>query len=96
MGLYPEAQGKAQEELDKVIGPGRLPTFSDREHLPYIEALIKEIYRWNPVAPMGDCYVFQYDRMVLIRVALPHKLVQDDIYEGYYLPSGSIFFANTW
>jgi aflatoxin B synthase len=53
MALYPDAQQKAREELDKVIGPSSLPRFSDREKLPYIEALIKEVYRWNPVGPLG-------------------------------------------
>ncbi|KAF9456686.1 cytochrome P450 [Collybia nuda] len=80
MVLNPEAQRKAQDELGKVLGRGRLPTFGDRDRLPYIEALIKEIYRWNPVAPL----------------ALPHRLTQDDVYDGFFLPEGAIVFANTW
>lgn len=27
MALYPEAQAKAQEEIDRVVGRHRLPTF---------------------------------------------------------------------
>lgn len=54
MVLHPEAQKAAQEELGRVIGSGRLPTFQDRDRLPYIEALVKEVYRWNPVAPLGS------------------------------------------
>ena len=38
----PEWQRKAQEEIDPVVGKHRLPTFSDRENLPYINAIIKE------------------------------------------------------
>ena len=47
MTLYPEVQAKAQEELDRVIGPDRLPDFYDREahSLPYLECVIKEVYR---------------------------------------------------
>lgn len=36
MTCYPEAQKLAQEEIDRVIGNGRLPTLSDRPHLPLI------------------------------------------------------------
>lgn len=53
MTCYPEAQKKAQEELDRVVGTDRLPIFADRDDLPYVEALVTEIFRWNPVAPLG-------------------------------------------
>lgn len=36
---------KAQEELDRVVGRERFPDFSDRESLPYINALVEEVYR---------------------------------------------------
>ncbi|KAF8871010.1 cytochrome P450 [Infundibulicybe gibba] len=35
MALYPEAQRKAQAELDSVVGNNRLPEFADRNSLPY-------------------------------------------------------------
>ena len=54
MTLYPHIQAKAQEELDNVIGSDRLPKLSDREELPYINALVKEVFRWNPVLPLGE------------------------------------------
>lgn len=60
MTCYPEAQKKAQEELDRVVGTDRLPTFADRDDLPYVEALVTEVFRWNPVAPLGadyNCFV---------------------------------------
>ena len=53
MALYPEVQRKAQAELDAVIGPNELPEFTDRPKLPYVEAVVKEMLRWQPVAPMG-------------------------------------------
>lgn len=52
MLLYPEAQRTAQAELDSVIGTDRLPDFTDE--LPYVTALIKEVLRWRPVAPLGE------------------------------------------
>lgn len=45
MVLHPEIQKKAQAELDAVIGPGELPTFSDRPSLPYIGYIVQETYR---------------------------------------------------
>ena len=53
MILHPEAMHKAQEELDKVIGRGRPPTFDDMEDLPYTCAVIKETLRWRTITPLG-------------------------------------------
>ena len=54
MTLYPEVQKKAQAEIDSVIGTDRLPTYTDRESLPYIEALVKEVFRWHVTLPLGN------------------------------------------
>ncbi|KAJ3711064.1 cytochrome P450 [Lentinula raphanica] len=80
MILYPEVQLRAHEELDRVVGSFRLPTFDDYEHLPYIRAMVKELLRWRPAAPLG----------------LAHRLNQDDYYEGYFLPKDTICFPNIW
>ncbi|KAI1209572.1 putative cytochrome P450 oxidoreductase OrdA-like protein [Annulohypoxylon truncatum] len=80
MTVYPEIQQKAQEEIDRVVGQYRLPNMADREHLPYIEATVKEVLRWHPVAPM----------------ALPHTSTDDDICEGYFIPKGSMLLPNVW
>lgn len=45
MACFPDAQHKAQEELDRVVGSHRLPTVADEEDLPYIRCCIKEILR---------------------------------------------------
>jgi Cytochrome P450 len=42
---HPEAQKKAQAELDKVLN-GRLPEHSDITSLRYLWAFIKEVYRY--------------------------------------------------
>ncbi|PYH45575.1 cytochrome P450 [Aspergillus saccharolyticus JOP 1030-1] len=80
MALYPDVQRKAQEEIDRVIGPGRLPVDADRANLPYIEAIVKEALRWHPVGPMG----------------IPHRSMEDDLCEGYLIPKGSILLPNIW
>lgn len=45
MVLHPHVLEKAQEEIDRVVGAGRLPDFDDRESLPYIEAVFQEVLR---------------------------------------------------
>jgi cytochrome P450 len=80
MTLFPEAQQKAQEELDAIIGHGRLPNMADRPSLPYLNALYLEVLRWSPVVPLG----------------LPHRLTDDDVYNGVLIPKGSIIIANVW
>ena len=54
MALYPEVQKKAQAEIDAVVGPDRFPEFYDRPSLPYINAVVKELMRWNLVTPLGE------------------------------------------
>jgi cytochrome P450 len=51
--VFPEALDGAHEELDRVVGPNRLPTFDDEDKLPYIRAMVKETLRWRPVAVLG-------------------------------------------
>ncbi|KAI0092994.1 cytochrome P450 [Irpex rosettiformis] len=79
MLLYPEVQEKAQEEIDRVIGRDRLPDLGDRDSLPYVQCVINEVMRWEPIVPFG----------------LPHRSVADDVYNGMHIPKGSIVFANT-
>ncbi|KAF8882785.1 cytochrome P450 [Mucidula mucida] len=80
MALHPEAQKKAQAEIDAVCGRGRLPTFEDRKQLPFVDALIREVTRMHPAAPTG----------------IPHTTIEDDVHDGYFIPKGSIVFANIW
>ena len=49
MVCYPKVQKEAQAELDKVL-IGRLPEHSDIASLPYLSALIKEVYRYVAVS----------------------------------------------
>jgi cytochrome P450 len=80
MVAFPEVQRKAQAELDTVVGRARLPTFADAPHLPYVRAVIKEVLRWRPAVPLG----------------VPHKIIEDDWYEGMFIPKGATCVANIW
>jgi len=56
MALYPEVAAAAQAEIDSVIGPDRLPSFVDRDDLPYVNAVVLEVMRWHSVVPTGKSY----------------------------------------
>jgi cytochrome P450 len=64
MTLHPDAQRKAQAELDVVIGSDSLPTLEDRSRLPYVNALVKEVFRWQPVTPLGSSLPLRMDGSV--------------------------------
>ncbi|CUA67994.1 O-methylsterigmatocystin oxidoreductase [Rhizoctonia solani] len=80
MTLNPHVALKAQAELDGVIGQDRLPEMNDRESLPYIECVLREVLRWQPVTP----------------IAIPHACIEDDEYRGYLIPRGAIVIGNVW
>ena len=65
MAMYPNVQRKAQEELDRVVGKDRLPDFQDQDSLPYINALIMELLRWHPIAPLGVPHRSTNSKMVV-------------------------------
>jgi len=48
-----EVQKKAQAEIYAVVGSSRLPTFEDRDHLPYVNAVVTELLRWSSPGPVG-------------------------------------------
>ena len=64
MVLHPAVQAKAREELDTVVGRGRLPDFTDRGSLPYIDGIVKETLRFV----LASSY---RRRLVLMKVILP-------------------------
>jgi len=80
MSLHPEVQVKARSEIDQKIGTNRLPNYKDRESLPYLNALVKELLRWNPATPLG----------------VPHRSTEDQVVAGQTIPKGSVFVANIW
>ena len=96
MALYPEVQKKAQAEIDAVVGPDRLPDFEDRHSLFYINAVVKETMRWHLVGPLGEKF-YDYIYTILTRFeAIPHMATNDDEYDGYYIPKGTVVFGNSW
>ncbi|TBU59025.1 cytochrome P450 [Dichomitus squalens] len=80
LSLHPEVQENARAELDSVVGPDRLPTFEDRDALPYVNAVVKELLRWHNATPLG----------------VARCSVADDEYNGYYIPADTTIVVNVW
>ncbi|KAF7371332.1 Cytochrome P450 [Mycena sanguinolenta] len=86
MTLYPEVQAAAQKEIDTIVGTDRLPDISDRERLPYVDALCKEVLRYHVALPIG----------------VPHRARADFMYEPderaapMLIPKDSLVIANIW
>lgn len=70
----PKVQQRAQAEIDRVVGTDRLPSFADRDNLPYTAAIIKESTRWWPISPMG----------------FPHTVTEAFDYNGYHIPKDAM------
>ena len=100
MLLHPEVQVRARHEIEAVLGVHHLPTFEDFGTVPYIDALIKELLRWQPVVRLSKSGNIEWTDVRLgsynFLVDIPHKLREDDIYNGYHLEKGSLVIVNTW
>jgi cytochrome P450 len=64
--MCPSCLSRPQDELDRVISDGKLPTSDDMPNLSYVCACIKETLRWRPVTTGG----------------VPRLLVKSGVYEG--------------
>ncbi|KAJ3782567.1 cytochrome P450 [Lentinula aff. detonsa] len=78
MARFPAVQARAQEELDRVLG-NRLPEMNDRASLPYLNALLQEVIRWESIVPSG----------------FPRRSNADDVYKGMLIPKGAVILANS-
>nr|QDO73503.1 PeniB [Penicillium griseofulvum] len=78
--LFPEKVRLVQEEVDRVVGADRLPTWDDSPNLPYLHAFIREVQRWRPIFPFG----------------VPHSNLKEDVYNGFRIPKDSVVLANHW
>jgi cytochrome P450 len=79
MLLHPDVQSRALAEINAVCGDN-VPSFEHKPLLPYIEAICREVLRWQPIVPLG----------------LPHMTSREDVYEGYLIPKGSMVLVNEW
>ncbi|XP_049456550.1 cytochrome P450 1B1 isoform X2 [Epinephelus fuscoguttatus] len=77
---YPEMQMRLQEEVDRVVDRGRLPSIEDQLQLPYIMAFIYEVMRYTSFVPL----------------TIPHSTTTDTSLNGYPIPKDTVVFVNQW
>ncbi|KAJ3558643.1 hypothetical protein NM688_g800 [Phlebia brevispora] len=53
MLLHLDVMHRAQQSIDAIVSRERLPVMADKERLPYLQAIVKEIHRWRPITPLG-------------------------------------------
>ncbi|KAK5045107.1 hypothetical protein LTR84_010255 [Exophiala bonariae] len=80
MTQSPRVMQKAQEEIDRVVGEERLPTWEDEPNLPYLRAIIKELLRTRPPNKFG----------------MQHYTTEDDWYNGMFIPKDTVVVLNWW
>ncbi|CAH0407358.1 unnamed protein product [Chilo suppressalis] len=76
--LQPEIQDKIHEEIDRVVGRGRLPNLDDRKNMPYTEACLREMMRIEPLVPLG----------------VAHRCITNYKFHGYDIPEDTVVSAN--
>ncbi|XP_059444176.1 cytochrome P450 71AP13-like [Corylus avellana] len=78
--MNPKAMEKAQAEVRSIVGERRVVLESDLPQLQYMKAIIKEIFRLHPPAP----------------VLVPRESMEDVDIDGYKIPAKTRFFVNAW
>jgi cytochrome P450 len=71
---------RAHAILDEVVGRDRLPRFSDRAQLAFIDAVAHELFRWRPIAPGS----------------IPRRADRDDEFQGVKIARDVTVMANAW
>jgi hypothetical protein len=79
MRAFPSTLIPARTELDRVVGHTRSP--GPKDDLPYMRALVKEVFRWRSVAIIGGT---------------AHAPTQDDTWNGYHIPKATWMQGNVW
>lgn len=77
---YPHYLKRAQEEIDQVVGKERLVTEQDIKHMPFLQAVVKELFRLHPAAPLG----------------IPHCNMEETKLAGYDIPAKTTVMMNLW
>ncbi|XP_048443846.1 cytochrome P450 71AP13 [Pyrus x bretschneideri] len=78
--MNPKVLGRAQAEVRGVVGERRVVLESDLPQLDYLKAVIKEIFRLHPPAP----------------VLVPRESMEDVSIDGYDIPAKTRIFVNAW
>ncbi|XP_009142347.1 cytochrome P450 76C2 [Brassica rapa] len=76
----PKTMTRAQAEIDHVIGQKGFVEESDISELPYLQAVVKEVFRLHPAAPL----------------LVPRKAESDVEVQGFKVPKDTQVLVNVW
>lgn len=85
MTLFPEAQKRAQDELDRVVGSSRLPSLEEQVLLLFslLHDLLTKCFNSREDLPYVDALVKETLRwFVIVPLGVSHRLMEDDEYKG--------------
>ncbi|KAI4491407.1 hypothetical protein M0804_002799 [Polistes exclamans] len=75
---FPNVAKKVRNEIHEVVGSGRIPTWGDRNRLPYTEATLRETMRYETITPLG----------------VGHRATKDTTFQGYFIPANTTMITN--
>uniref|UniRef100_A0A7M4EL25 Cytochrome P450 2C5-like n=1 Tax=Crocodylus porosus TaxID=8502 RepID=A0A7M4EL25_CROPO len=70
---YPHIQAKIHQEIDEAFSANHVPSMEDRVKLPYTNAVIHEVQRYQPVHNEN----------------FPREVTRDTVFWGYTIPKGT-------
>eukprot|EP01018_Ginkgo_biloba_P018190 Gb_34291 [translate_table: standard] len=76
----PHTLKRVQAELEEVVGRHRKVEESDTERLPYLHAVVKEVFRLHPSAPL----------------LIQHRAESSCEIAGFVIPKGAEVLVNVW
>ncbi|XP_013391085.1 cytochrome P450 2U1-like [Lingula anatina] len=76
----PDVQKRVQQEIDQVIGQGRVAKMEDKARMPFTEATILEVFRMSTVVTLG----------------VPHATSETTKLGGYTIPKGTIILGDLY
>jgi cytochrome P450 len=93
---FQDKQKKLHEEIDRVIGGERPPTWDDIPNLPYLLAFLEEVRQEPDVSEdLVSLLSLQCHRFRPVGpLGLPHEMVHDEWVDGMLLPKDSVVFMN--
>ncbi|KAK4905707.1 hypothetical protein LTR66_017787, partial [Elasticomyces elasticus] len=80
LAAHPHVQKKAQAEIDDICGTDKPPVWSEHDKLPYINCIVKEGMRIQPIVP----------------IVFPHRAREENWYQDMLIPKDSSILIPAW
>uniref|UniRef100_A0A8C5MW91 Cytochrome P450 2J2-like n=1 Tax=Leptobrachium leishanense TaxID=445787 RepID=A0A8C5MW91_9ANUR len=78
MIAFPDVQEKCRNEIDKVRGDRDHLDYADRAKMPYTQAVLQEVQRFNTIVPLG----------------VSHATLKEEQLNGFTIPKGTFIITD--